>query len=72
VSIAALPVLVINARNDFGAPLETEVRPWLALQGAPEEHKRLVVLDGGHVPESASDFIREVLDWLDRYLGAVE
>jgi len=41
-------------------------------RGAAEEHKRLVVLDGGHVPESANEFIREVLGWLDEYLGPVE
>jgi len=67
-----VPVLVINSRNDFGAPVETNVRPMFELQGADDEHKRLVLLDGGHVPESANDFIREVLGWFDRYLGPVE
>jgi predicted Ser/Thr protein kinase len=69
---STVPVLMINGRNDFGSPLQTEIQPMFALQGAPDEHKRLVVLDGGHVPESANEFIREVLDWLDRYLGPVE
>ena len=38
----------------------------------PTEHKRLVLLDGGHVPASPNEVIREVLDWLDLYLGPVE
>jgi len=46
-----------------------EIKPMFALHGAPDEHKRLVLLDGGHVPASANEFIREILDWLDRYLG---
>jgi formylglycine-generating enzyme required for sulfatase activity/dienelactone hydrolase len=69
---STVPVLMINGRNDFGSPIETEIEPMFALQGAPDEHKRLVVLDGGHVPESTNAFISEVLDWLDKYLGPVE
>ena len=69
---ATTPVLFINSRNDFGVPLETAIRPMVALHGAPGEHKRLVLIDGGHVPASATEFIREVLDWLDRYLGPVQ
>ena len=38
----------------------------------PEMSKRLVLLDGGHVPNSVNDVIRELLDWLDRFLGPVE
>ncbi len=68
---STLPVLIINGRNDLLLPLETSVRPSFALQGAPDEHKRLVVLEGGHIP-SNNNVIREVLDWLDRYLGPVE
>jgi len=67
-----VPVLMINGRNDFGSPITTEIRPMFELQGAPDEHKRLVVLDGGHVPESVNAYIREVLDWYDKYLGPVE
>ena len=33
--------------------------------------KRLVIFDGGQLP-SINGIIREVLDWLDRYLGPVE
>ena len=37
----------------------------------PDEHKRLVLLEGGHVPNEPNEVIRETLDWLDRYLGPV-
>jgi hypothetical protein len=40
--------------------------------GTPAEHKRLALLEGGHVPASSNDVIREVLDWLDLYLGPVD
>ena len=69
---STVPVLMINGRDDFGSPVETEIKPMFALQGATDEHKRLVVLEGGHVPVSPNLYIREVLDWLDRYLGPVD
>lgn len=38
--------------------------------GTPEEHKRHVIYDTGHfLPRNEE--IKEVLDWLDRYLGPV-
>ncbi|MHC4832079.1 MAG: SUMF1/EgtB/PvdO family nonheme iron enzyme, partial [Planctomycetota bacterium] len=69
---STLPTVMINGREDFGAPVETNIRPMFELLGTPEADKRLVLLDGGHVPSSANEVIREVLDWLDRHLGPVE
>ena len=66
-----MPTLMINGRDDFGTPVETNLQPMFDMLGTPPEHKRLVLLDGGHVPDSSNDVIREVLDWLDRYLGPV-
>ena len=63
---------MINARNDFNLPIETNIKPMLEFFGAPDEDKHLVVIDGGHVPESQNEFIREALGWFDRYLGPVE
>jgi hypothetical protein len=40
--------------------------------GTTENDKRLVLLEGGHVPASPNELIREVLDWLDLYLGPVD
>jgi len=66
-----VPVLMVNGRNDFWTPLETEIRPMVELQGAPVEDKELILLDGGHIPNSPKDAVRPILDWLDRYLGPV-
>ncbi len=67
-----VPVLMVNGREDFTNPVETELIPMFELQGAPAEHKRLVLLDGGHVPDSPKEFVRAALDWLDLYLGPVQ
>ena len=69
---STVPVLMLNGRDDFTAPVETMIRPMFAFQGAPPEHKKLVLLDGGHIPDAPIEFVREALDWLDRYLGPVQ
>jgi len=69
---STLPTMMINGRDDFQAPVETNIQPMFDLLGTPDADKRLVLLDGGHVPASANEVIREVLDWLDRYLGPVD
>ncbi len=68
---STVPTLMVNGRADFGAPVKTNIQPMLDMLGTPPEHKRLVLLDGGHVPASSNEIIRAVLDWLDRYLGPV-
>jgi hypothetical protein len=40
------------------------------LLGVAEPHKKLVVIDAGHIPPRLL-VIQETLDWLDRYLGPV-
>ena len=62
---------MIASRNDFNLPIETNVKPMLEFLGAPDEDKRLAIIDGGHVPESQNEFIREALGWFDKYLGPV-
>jgi formylglycine-generating enzyme required for sulfatase activity/dienelactone hydrolase len=64
-----VPVLLVNGRDDFQAPPEAQ-RRILELLGTPTEHKRAVLLDGGHVPSDMRSLFREVLDWFDKYLGA--
>lgn len=68
---STVPTLMINGRKDFGAPVETNIQPMFDMLGTPAEHKRLVLLDGGHVPATPNEVIRETLDWLDLYLGPV-
>jgi dipeptidyl aminopeptidase/acylaminoacyl peptidase len=66
-----VPTLMINGKDDFLCPVETAQRPFFELLGAPAEDKRPALLDGGHLPPDRRAIIREVLDWLDRYLGPV-
>ena len=42
--------------------------------GTPLDQKRKVTVQGGHyvIAQQRNQVVREVLDWLDQYLGAVE
>jgi eukaryotic-like serine/threonine-protein kinase len=64
-----IPTLMLNGRYD--AVLDAGIRPMFDLLGTPPEHKRLVLYDSDHIPPR-TEFIRETLAWLDRYLGPVE
>jgi len=65
-----IPTLVLTGRYDFESPFETVQRSVFALFGSPPEHKRHVVFETGHaVP--IEEVAREILPWLDRYLGQV-
>ncbi|CAN5636110.1 hypothetical protein BH23GEM1_BH23GEM1_12170 [soil metagenome] len=66
-----VPVLLINGANDFQSPIEAQ-RRFLELLGTPPEHRKHVVLEGGHVPNDFRGLVREALDWFDRHLGRVE
>jgi len=66
-----VPTLMIGGRDDFLLPVESSQRPLFRLLGAPPADKRLALLEGGHVPSDRREIVREVLDWLDRYLGPV-
>lgn len=66
------PVLLLGGRFDFVFPVETSQAPLFKLLGTPAEHKKHVIFEGaGHVPPRI-ELIREILDWLDRYLGPVQ
>ena len=67
-----IPVMLISGEDDvLLGPPEKGREPLLDLFGTPDEHKRLVLLEGSHIPDDWSEFIRETLDWLDRYQGPV-
>jgi formylglycine-generating enzyme required for sulfatase activity/dienelactone hydrolase len=70
VSHVKIPVLMVNGRYDFFFPKEGTQDPMFRLLATPEKEKRHVVFDSGHVPP-ADLLIKEVLDWLDHYLGPV-
>jgi pimeloyl-ACP methyl ester carboxylesterase/predicted Ser/Thr protein kinase len=67
-----VPVLMINGRQDFIRPVETSQAPLFRFLGTPERDKRHAILEGGHLPPTLQGIIKEVLDWLDRYLGPVK
>jgi eukaryotic-like serine/threonine-protein kinase len=66
-----VPVLLVNGREDFSNSLEAQ-RRFLELMATPAADKRHAVLEGGHAPADIRGLIREVLDWLDKYLGPVK
>jgi len=66
------PVLMVNGKYDSIMPVSVAQEPMFQRLATPAADKRHVTLDTGHavtLPEVRNDLIREVLDWLDRYLG---
>jgi len=67
------PLLMINGRYDSVVPVETSQKPLFKLFGAPEEHKKHVILETDHSVHLELDkLMKEILDWLDKYLGPVK
>ena len=71
VSRVRLPLLMLNGKYDHFFPFEQSQQPLYRLLGTPEKDKRSVVYDTGHAPPR-KEFIRETLEWLDKYLGPVK
>ena len=67
-----IPVLLLGGRQDFVHPLDTAQVPLLHFLGTPEKDKRHVIFEGGHAPLRVQVLIKDILDWLDRYLGPVK
>jgi predicted esterase len=71
VSRVTIPTLMLNGRHDFFLPIETSQIPAFHFLGTPEKDKRQVIYETGHnIPRN--EMIREVLNWLDHYLGPVK
>lgn len=66
-----VPTLMLNGRFDTIAGVENAIRPMFDLLGTPDEHKALKLYDTDHIPPR-NELIKEILAWLDRYLGAVQ
>jgi len=66
------PLLMLNGRYDFDQSSEMQAKPLFRFWGAPEKDKRMVIYEAGHIPGDIRDIIREILDWLDKYLGPVK
>jgi cephalosporin-C deacetylase-like acetyl esterase len=66
-----MPVLMLNAKYDFFFPYETAQFPFYELLGTPKQHKKLFLYERGHsVPRT--EYVKEALAWLDKYLGQVD
>ena len=64
-----IPVLMLNGRNDFSFPLKTGQLPRFYCLGTPEKDKSHLLYEGGHKIFNQKQVFRDMLDWLDRYLG---
>jgi hypothetical protein len=62
---------MLGGRDDFLFPVESSQIPLFRLLGTPEKHKKHVLYDGAHGIYAQLDVVKEMLDWLDRYLGEV-
>jgi len=67
------PTVMINARWDSFYPLETAGRPFFDNLGAPENQRKLVIIDANHgvLSYARDQVVGEALAWLDEYLGPV-
>jgi TolB-like protein/predicted esterase len=66
-----LPVLMLNGRYDQTFSLETHQKTLFELLGADASKKKHVLFDSGHVGYPVSQQRREILEWLDAWLGPV-
>jgi len=66
-----VPLLLLAGRYDYIFPVETRQTPLMDLLGTPEENKRHVVFEAGHLPLPRAKMIRETLEWLDRFQNPV-
>ncbi|MHC4574302.1 MAG: bifunctional serine/threonine-protein kinase/formylglycine-generating enzyme family protein, partial [Planctomycetota bacterium] len=68
-----IPVLMLSGRHDTLLPFERSQKPLFDLLGTPGEHKRHITYPGGHsiTWEHRKKYAKDMLDWLDRYLGPV-
>jgi dienelactone hydrolase len=66
-----IPVLLLGGRQDFIHPVDTAQLPFFRMLGTPEKDKKHIIFEGGHAPLRIQSLIKDILDWLDRYLGPV-
>jgi serine/threonine protein kinase/formylglycine-generating enzyme required for sulfatase activity len=67
-----MPVLMVNGRYDYTFSVEDAQNPMFRMLGTPEADKKHVLLETPHdVTEDRPRLTKEVLEWLDKYLGRV-
>ena len=63
---------MLNGRYDYTFPLDKSQGPFFRWLGTPEKDKRHVLYDAAHdVMVNRTEVVKEVLSWLDHYLGPV-
>jgi dienelactone hydrolase len=65
-----IPALMLNGRYSLPQPVETSQVPLFHLLGTPEKDKRHLLFESGSRGPT-HQYIKETLDWFDRYLGPV-
>ncbi len=65
------PLILLNGRYDAFFPVESSQVPFFRSLGTAERDRRHVLYDSGHSPPFR-EFVRDSLDWLDKYLGPVK
>jgi dienelactone hydrolase len=64
------PTLILNGKYDVLYPPETSSQPLFDLLGTLPQDKRIVFYETDHIPPRV-EYIKEMLAWLDKYLGPV-
>jgi dienelactone hydrolase len=68
-----VPTLMVNGRDDFTFPHETNQNVLLNALGTPAADKKLITYEGGHRnPVTRPDLLGEIIAWFDHYLGPVQ
>ncbi len=66
-----IPVLMLNGKYDMAFPYETTVKPFFDLLGTPAKDKHIHIYETDHyIPKN--EMIKEILNFLDNYLGPVK
>jgi hypothetical protein len=65
------PTLMVTGKHDFFFPYDRSQKPMLDLLTLPDSHKRWRAFDSGHTITERAELHKEVLAWLDRFLGRV-
>jgi formylglycine-generating enzyme required for sulfatase activity/dienelactone hydrolase len=68
-----VPTLMVNGKQDFIIPYETNQLPFFNALGTPAADKKLSLYDGGHAnPVTRPNLMSEILLWFDHYLGPAQ
>ena len=64
---------MVNGKQDFLLPYETNQKVLLDALGTAAADKKLIAYEGGHRnPVTRPDLLGEILKWFDQYLGMVQ